>query len=123
MTWTRLGISPDCSHHVLDGEPAYAHRFDEVLAFHPPGLAAVRLGGQAWHITADGRVAYPRRFVRTFGFYEGLAAAIGSRGWHHIDPDGADAYPQRHAWCGNFQEDTAIISCPPRNIVMVGSRE
>lgn len=104
MSWRRLHVAPDGSHHVTgDGSPAYVERFDEVLKFHPPGLAPVLRGARAWHIRPDGTPAYPRRFARTFGFYEGLAAVVGEDGWHHIAPDGADAYGQRHAWCGNFQ--------------------
>jgi hypothetical protein len=102
-SWTQLKPAPDHSHHLCHDAPAYAERFDEVLAFHAPGLAPVRRGKDAWHIHPDGRAAYARRFQRTFGFYEGLAAVIGNDGWHHITLAGEDAYPQRHAWCGNFQ--------------------
>ncbi|HFD87889.1 MAG TPA: methyltransferase, partial [Gammaproteobacteria bacterium] len=103
MTWRQFSISPEGTHHLIDGEPAYRERFDEVLAFHAPGLAPVRLNGHAWHIGPDGQIAYRRRFLRAFGFYEDLAAVIDENGWHHIDPAGLDAYPDRSAWCGNFQ--------------------
>ncbi len=104
-------ISPCGSHH-LDGQgrPMYAERFDEVLKFHPPGLAPVLRAGVAWHIREDGRPAYERRFLRTFGFYEGRAAVESEDGWHHIDVCGRDAYAERHAWCGNFQQ----ARCPVR---------
>lgn len=104
MSWTTLEVSADASHHVDGaGVPAYTERFDEVLKFHAPGLAPVLLGGLAWHITEDGAEAYSRRFMRTFGFYEGLAAVISSDGWHHIHVDGRDAYPARFEWTGNVQ--------------------
>ena len=103
MTWRDAGVSRSGTHHVRDGVAAYAERFDEVLAFHAPGLAAVRRGGEAWHIRIDGVEAYARRFRRTFGFYEGLAAAATPDGWRHIRPDGADLYATRFAWSGNFQ--------------------
>src|SRR5690554_1976304 len=104
MNWKNFGVSEDACHHVLgDGSPAYSERFDEVLKFHEPGLAPVLRGERAWHIDAGGKAAYARRFVRTFGFYEGLAAVVGGDGWHHIDSTGADAYSQRYAWSGNFQ--------------------
>ena len=104
MSWTLLAVAPDGSHHVTaSGAPAYAERFDEVLTFHAPGLAPVSRSGHAWHIHPDGSAAYERRFTRTFGFYEGLAAVIGPDGWHHVTPDGRDAYAERHGWCGNFQ--------------------
>lgn len=100
--WLRTAVAPDATHHDLDGQPLYPHRFDEVLKFHPPGLAPVRRGDLAWHIDPAGEPAYARRFRRTFGFYEDRAAVESTDGWHHITPDGADAYPERHAWCGNF---------------------
>ncbi len=109
-TWTRAAVAPDATHHTVTDLPLYSNRFDEVLSFHAPGLAPARRGDLAWHITADGEPAYARRFRRTFGFYEGLAAVESTHGWHHITPDGADAYPERHAWCGNFNDGR----CPVR---------
>ena len=103
MTWRGAAVSPSGTHHVRRGVPLYAERFDEVLKFHEPGLAAVRRDGQAWHIGSDGAAAYGRRFDRTFGFYEGLAAAADSGGWRHVRPDGGDLCAARFAWCGNFQ--------------------
>lgn len=61
------------------------------------------LGGLAWHININGTEAYPVRFLRTFGFYEGTAAVAGEDGWVHIYPDGGELYRERYAWCGNFQ--------------------
>lgn len=109
MSWQGLLPSDDGTHHVVDGRPAYEQRFDEVLRFHPPGLAPVLVGGVAWHIDPAGVPVYERRFVRTFGFYDGLAAVEDSAGWHHITPAGLDAYPQRYAWCGNFQERICTV--------------
>jgi hypothetical protein len=111
MSWGSLQVSGDGTHHVDEhGVPAYAGRFDEVLKFHEPGLAPVRLGARAWHIWTDGSPAYAERFARTFGYYEGQAAVVGLGGWHHITAAGADAYPERYAWCGNFQQGR----CPVR---------
>nr|VFJ75886.1 MAG: Ubiquinone/menaquinone biosynthesis C-methylase UbiE [Candidatus Kentron sp. FW] len=104
MHWKRFRLAPDRSHHVTEaGVAAYAERFDEVLAFHAPGLAPVRRGDEAWHIRPDSSEAYRRRFRRTFGIYEGLAAVIGQDGWHHIHPNGTDLDGARYEWCGNFQ--------------------
>lgn len=121
MTWRHLDVAPSVSHHLRDGEPAYADRFDEVLKFHAPGLAPVRRSGEAWHIHADGRPAYERRFQRTFGFYEGLAAVAGDDGWHHIDPTGADVYPQRFSWCGNFQGGRCTVRAHDGRYHHIGS--
>ena len=103
MTWRDTEVSPSGTHHVRGGAPLYTERFDEVLKFHEPGLAAVRRGGEAWHIRMDGVAAYARRFHLTFGFYEGLAAVSAPDGWRHIRPDGSDLESAHFAWCGNFQ--------------------
>ncbi len=103
MIWQRASVSPCGTHHVLDGAPLYAERFDAVLKFHPPGLAPVRRGRHAWHVNQAGQPAYTRRYARTFGFYEGLAAVVEVGGWCHVDPSGEALYVERHAWCGNYQ--------------------
>jgi|GEM_PF-1128216 len=101
--WRCAIVAAGHSHHVMDGQPLYDERFDEVLKFHAPGLAPVRRGTEAWHIQLSGKPAYTRRFRRTFGFYEDRAAVISEEGWHHIRPDGESLYPERYAWCGNYQ--------------------
>ena len=112
MNWRGTSVSPSGTHHVRDGTPLYEQRFDEVLKFHEPGLAAVRRDGRAWHIRDDGEPAYGRRFDRTFGFYQGLAAADAPDGWRHIRPDGSDLYGARYAWCGNFQDGRCAVREP-----------
>lgn len=102
--WKEFKVAADGSHHLAaDGTPAYAERFDQVLKYHPPGLAPVSRGRESWHVDENGLPAYSRRFFRTFGFYEQRAAVVDADGWHHIAPDGSDAYAQRYGWCGNFQ--------------------
>lgn len=103
MNWRSAAPAPSGTHHLLEGVPAYADRFDEVMAFHEPGLAPVRRDDCAWHIHVDGVAAYAQRFRRTFGFYEGLAAVAAEDGWHHVRSSGDEAYRGRFAWCGNFQ--------------------
>lgn len=103
MIWQQTRIAPETSHHILNGQPLYAARFDEVLSFHEPGLAAVRVGDQAWHINSAGFPAYAQRFDRTFGYYEGRAAVVQGNDWWHILPNGLDLYPDRYHWAGNFQ--------------------
>lgn len=113
MSWQATAVSRDGSHHVDErGDALYDERFDGVLKFHSPGLASVFRGELAWHIHTTGLPAYSRRFARTFGFYEGLAAVVDvdDGGWHHTLADGCDLYPERHAWCGNFQSSR----CPVR---------
>lgn len=103
MRWRSCSVAADQTHHVVDGQPAYTRRFDAVLPYREPGLAPVSHAGQAWHIDGDGAAAYDRRFERTFGFYEGVAAVAGRDGWHHVDPQGRDLYSSRYSWCGNYQ--------------------
>lgn len=109
MNWRDLGVSACGTYHEWNGQPAYSGRFDEVLKFHAPGLAPVKRGYEAWHVGADGNATYSRRFIRTFGFYEGFAAVQAQDGWHHICPDGSDAYPERYDWCGNFRDGRCTV--------------
>lgn len=109
MSWQRAVVAEDRTHHVVGDRPLYADRFDEVLAFHAPGLAPVRLGFEAWHIDEHAGAAYARRFERTFGFYDGRATVVSVDGWHHIGPDGVDAHGRRFAWCGNFQQGRCTV--------------
>jgi len=107
--WRDAVVAMATTHHEIDGAPLYIARFDEVLSFHEPGLAAVRRGSEAWHIDERGEPAYARRFARTFGYYEGLAAVISDTGWGFIGADGETVGPQSFAWCGNFQGRRATI--------------
>ena len=109
MSWQETRAAPVRTHHLRGDAAIYDERFDEVFAFHAPGLAAVRRGREAWHITIDGSPAYDRRFEQTFGFYEGLAAVVSPEGWLHIATDGADLYEARYDWCGNYQGGRCTI--------------
>lgn len=112
IDWTRTTVSEDGTHHRLDGAPLYDARFVAVLKFHAPGLAPVVGLDCAWHIDVTGCPAYARRFVRTFGFYEGRAAVVSADGWHHVTPDGDDLSAARHDWCGNFQGGLCAVRDP-----------
>ena len=112
VNWRGTSVSPSGTHHVLVGKPLYGERFDEVLKFHEPGLAAVSRDGRAWHIRSDGMPAYSQRFDRAFGFYEGLAAVAATDGWRHVHPDGSDLCNARYAWCGNFQGGRCAVREP-----------
>lgn len=108
--WSQLIIHPAGTHHIDPrGEPAYAERFDHVLAFHEPGLAPARHQGRAFHIHPDGTPAYAPWFHETFGFYGGLAAVRKDHEWFHIDARGEPAYASRWRWAGNFQNDLCVV--------------
>jgi len=111
MNWRESKVAPCGTHHVLGGEPLYEQCFDWVLPFHAPGLAPVGRGGLAWHIDASGAPAYERRWLRSFGVYEGLSSVVSQDGWLHVKPDGVPAYPERWAWVGNYQHGR----CPARD--------
>ena len=119
-TWKRAVIAPSGTHHLLDGEPLYAARFEAVLKFHEPGLAPVLERSGAYHITPDGLAAYPQRYLRTFGFYEGLAAAVSEAGWLHVTPKGDAAYPEHYAWCGNYQGGRCTVRAPDGSYLHLG---
>lgn len=110
--WKRSEVAPQGTHHIIQGNPLYSERFDEVLKFHAPGFAPVRKAAQAWHIDEQGQPIYPQRYVRTFGFYEGRASVISQKVWFHILPDGMALSDARYAWCGNFQDGR----CPVRSL-------
>ncbi len=104
VNWQRIRVSNCGTYHLVDGRPLYSRRFDRVLTYHECGLAPVSKAGAAWHIDVNGDDAYTRRFLETFGFYEGRAAVVSHDGWHHIRTDGSHLYNKRYAWCGNYQE-------------------
>lgn len=109
LSWKKSEVSPDGTHHVIDGAPMYDARFLKALSFHEPGLAAVCHERGAWHIDVLGNPAYSQTFDRTFGFYENLAAVENTSGYFHIAPDGAPAYRDIYRWCGNFQGGRAVV--------------
>lgn len=109
MNWQAFEVSPDQTHHLVDGAPAYPQRFRSVLKYHRPGLAPVSDHSGFYHIDAEGKPAYTQRFVRTFGFYDGRAAVEGVDGWSHILPDGTPLYRNRYVWCGNFQQGRCAV--------------
>ena len=110
--WQGLTVAEDQTHHVRGKRPAYKARFEQVLKFHPPGLAPVRDTSGAYHIGPRGQAIYQERYIRTFGFYEGRAAVQADIGWFHILPDGKPLYSQPYAWCGNFQEGRSTVRRP-----------
>jgi len=61
------------------------------------------------HHLLDGAPAYPQRFFKVFGFYEGLAAVLTTDGWLHIEPDGKTAYHARFDWVGNWQQNRCVV--------------
>lgn len=102
-------ISVDETHHLVGDLPLYEKRFLKVLKYHQPGLAPVVCQQGAYHIDINGNPNYKKRFIKTFGFYQNLAAVEDETGWYHIHPDGTPAYSHRYLWCGNFQHDYCVV--------------
>ena len=107
--WQLSHVSPCGTHHILPDGAMYSTRFDEVLPFHPPGLAPVKRDGKWFHITPDGIPVYEQRYTCTFGYYEGRAAVQMGDEWFHIVDDGTPAYQGRFNWCGNFQNGLCSV--------------
>ena len=109
--WQDSIVAADGTHHIDESSrrSLYKARFDKVLSFHSPGLAAVCTEDQSFHIYPDGMPAYSARFDRTFGFYGGLAAAIMGESWFHIHPNATRAYKETWNWCGNFQQNRCVV--------------
>jgi len=111
LPWQRFKVAPSLTHHLDEIAPAYEARFTHVMKFHPPGVAPVRDFSGAYHIDHLGEALYKNRFIKTFGYYEEIAAAADDEGWCHIDLYGNPFYVERYVWCGNFQEG----KCPVQN--------
>ena len=110
MTWKGSKLASDRTHHLTaDDKPLYEQRFDQILAFHEPGLAPVLDESGAYHIHPNGEPAYDERFIRTFGFYDERAAVRTDDGSYHILPDGSPLYNERWAWCGNYQKSRCVV--------------
>ena len=106
---TIIRISPDGTHHILNGRPLYKTRFLKVLSFHETGMAAVLDKYGAYHINLKGVPIYNKRFKTASGYYQGLAAVCDEEGCYHIDQHGTPLYDQHYAWVGNYQEGMAPV--------------
>jgi len=92
LPWQRFKVAPSLTHHLDEIAPAYEARFTHVMKFHPPGVAPVRDFSGAYHIDHLGEALYKNRFIKTFGYYEEIAAAADDEGWCHIDLYGNPFY-------------------------------
>ena len=107
--WEGSKVSIDLTHHILNGDPMYGERFEEVLSFHPPGLAPAKKDHKWFHIDAHGRSVYTEKYDRVWGYYENLATVSNNGVYYHIDPKGNPAYSNRFLWCGNFQDNRCSV--------------
>ncbi|MFW8602376.1 WG repeat-containing protein [Desulfobacterota bacterium M19] len=106
----KLIISLDETHHLMNGNPLYTRRFDQVQSFHfPLGFAPVKKARHAFFINQNGERVFNRNFKEAFGFYDGIATVVDEKGFFHIDEQGQDIHSQRFAWSGNFQEGICAV--------------
>lgn len=108
-SWKGSKVSKDRTHHILNGNPMYSERFEEVLSFHSPGLAPARKDHKWFHIDSKGRPAYRERYDRVWGYYENLATVLDKGVYYHIGPEGTPVYSNRFVWCGNFQDNRCTV--------------
>ena len=112
MNLEDISLSRDETYHIYNNKPLYSKKFDLVMSFHPPGIAAVKDENGAYHIDMKGTPVYEKRFIKTIGFYSDIAGVEDVSGWYHINLNGNPIYNERYDWVGNFQEDR----CPVRDI-------
>jgi len=105
----KIILSVDETHHLYNGMPLYNKRFERVMSFHAPGVAAVMDKTGGYHIDLKGEPIYKKRFSKTFGYYDCIAAVMDESGWHHINLEGKSLYNKRHEWVGNFQEGRCAV--------------
>ena len=67
---SKITLSFDETRHTYNGEPLYGHKFEKIMSFHPPGVAAVKDQTGAYHINLEGNAIYENRFYQTFGYYD-----------------------------------------------------
>ncbi|WMY95962.1 MAG: methyltransferase (plasmid) [Arsenophonus sp.] len=109
INWQNTVISPCETFHLFKNTPIYLSRFDKVMKYHAPGVAAVKDSSGAYHIDINGSPSYTNRFLETYGFYEKVAAVKDTKGWFHINLNGKELYNTRYLWCGNFQESLCVV--------------
>ena len=107
--WQQSRVSKDRKYHETIKGPFYVNRFQEVLSFHPPGLAVAKQNNRWFHIKPDGTPMCSKSFDHAFGFYENRASVEEAGEWYHIVINGEQAYKRRFAWCGNFQEGLCVV--------------
>lgn len=105
----KIELSKDETYHIYNNMPLYNERFESVLSFHPPGVAAVKDKTGAYHINTHGVEYYKKRFSKSFGFYNGRAAVVDASGWYHINLGCNELYNERYDWIGNFQEERCCV--------------
>jgi hypothetical protein len=109
INWQDIKVSADNTHFLFDGKQIFNRQFDEVLKFHSPGLAPVKVPTGAYHIDVTGLEIYPDRYSRTFGYYCNRAAVVLNEKWFHINETGKKVYNRFFIWTGNFQENLCTV--------------
>lgn len=110
MNWKNIQLDEHKKQFYYQGLPLFEHfKFLDALKFHSPGLAPVKDATGWFHINVAGEPIYAKRYLRTFGFYDGLATVVSENDWQIIDTKGNTISTQFFAWCGNFQEELCTV--------------
>lgn len=92
-----------------NGQAIYAYTFDRTFGFYC-NLAAVVKGDDWFHITPDGKAAYPERYCFVGNFQEGVAVVCNKNEFYfHINKSGMPIYEKKWAYCGDFREGVAVV--------------
>ncbi|MBL72479.1 MAG: hypothetical protein CMB41_04915 [Euryarchaeota archaeon] len=104
-----VGDDTGAYHIHLDGKPAYEQRFDRTFGFYG-GFAAVIFEGTWFHITADGKRAYPKSWNWCGNFQQNRCTVRTADGhYHHIRPDGSMLNGGPHSYAGDFREGSGVV--------------
>ncbi|MBA7641311.1 hypothetical protein ES703_48988 [subsurface metagenome] len=109
ICFEKIALSLDETYHLYDSVPLYDKRFEIVMSFHSPGIAAVMDDTGAYHIDLNGDSIYNKRFLKSFGYYDNIAAVMDDSGWYHINLEGKPLYRERFEWVGNYQEERCVV--------------
>jgi len=104
-----VGLEGVAWHICLNGEDAYASRFDRTFGFYC-GVASVCKGGEWFHIRPDGKTVYSERYTFAGNFQEDkcVVCDVNSR-YFHIDLNGRSLYSERWFYCGDFRDGIAVV--------------
>jgi hypothetical protein len=109
MNWQSIEVSINQNNFLYNGNLLFAENFLEVLEFQYPGIAGVKDQYGWFHITPNGNRLYPHYFERVFGFYFNRACVNQNKEAFHIGLDGLPVYSEKYLWCGNYQENIAVV--------------
>lgn len=96
-------------HIRLDGDDAYAERFERCFGFYCE-VAAVSQAGDWFHIRPNGQTLYSERYAFVGNFQSACCVVCDTESrYFHIDLQGRALYQSRWRYCGDFREGVAVV--------------